>query len=52
MVGGFISVRNRGGKLVLLDVTAPIRELLSITYLLDVIETFDSEEEAVRAAAA
>ena len=52
IVGGFTTVTNRGGKLVLLNLTTRIEDLLSITKLLTVFETFDSEAEALKAAAA
>jgi anti-sigma B factor antagonist len=48
IVGTFATVRRQGGTLKLLGLTSRIRDLLSITKLLTVFETFDSEGEAVR----
>ena len=48
IVGTFATVRRQGGTLKLLGLTSRIRDLLSITKLLTVFETFDSEAEAVR----
>jgi anti-sigma B factor antagonist len=48
IVGTFATVRRQGGTLKLLGLTTRIRDLLSITKLLTVFETFDSEGEAVR----
>ena len=44
----YTTVRNRGGQLKLLNLTKKIRELLTITKLLMVFETYESEDEAVR----
>jgi anti-sigma B factor antagonist len=48
IVGTFATVRRHGGSLKLLGLTSRIRDLLSITKLLTVFETFDAEAEAVR----
>jgi anti-sigma B factor antagonist len=48
IVGTFATVRRQGGTLKLLGLTSRIRDLLSITKLLTVFETFDAEGEAVR----
>ena len=48
IVGTFATVRRQGGSLKLLGLTSRIRDLLSITKLLTVFETFDAEGEAVR----
>jgi len=48
IVGTFATVRRQGGALKLLGLTSRIRDLLSITKLLTVFETFDSEGEAIR----
>ena len=42
------TVSRQGGSLKLLNLTKRITDLLSITKLLTVFETFDSENEAVR----
>jgi anti-sigma B factor antagonist len=47
IVGTFATVRRQGGALKLLGLTSRIRDLLSITKLLTVFETFDSESEAL-----
>ena len=52
IVGAFTTVTNRGGKLVLLNLTKRIEDLLSITKLLTVFSTYDSEDAALTAAKA
>ena len=51
-VGEFVRtytpVSRQGGKLKLLNLTKRIQDLLAITKLLTVFETFDSEQEAVQ----
>ena len=44
----YTTVSRQGGSLKLLNLTKRITDLLSITKLLTVFETFDSENEAVR----
>jgi anti-sigma B factor antagonist len=41
-------VNNKNGKLKLVGLTTRLQDLLSITKLLTVFETFDSEEEALQ----
>jgi len=48
IVGTYATVRRQGGTLKLVGLTARIRDLLSITKLLTVFDTFDSEQDAVR----
>ena len=48
IVGTFATVRRQGGMLKLVGLTSRIHDLLSITKLLTVFETFDSEAEAIR----
>ena len=48
LVTSFTTVRNRSGQLKLLNLTRRIRDLLQITKLLTVFETFDSETEALK----
>ncbi len=43
----YTTVSRQGGQLKLLKLTKRIRDLLSITKLLAVFETFDSEQEAI-----
>ena len=44
----YLTVRRLGGDLKLLHVSPRARQLLAITKLTDVFETFNDEEEAVR----
>ncbi len=48
IVRTYTTVSRQGGKLKLLNLTKRIEDLLSITKLLTVFETFESEEDAVR----
>jgi anti-sigma B factor antagonist len=48
IVGTYATVRRQGGSLKLLGLTSRIRDLLSITKLLTVFDTFDAEQDAVR----
>ena len=48
IVRTYTTVSRQGGNLKLLNLTKRITDLLSITKLLTVFETFDSENEAVR----
>jgi anti-sigma B factor antagonist len=47
LVGCYTSAQNRGASLKLLNLTKKIVDLLTITKLLTVFETFDNEEQAV-----
>jgi anti-sigma B factor antagonist len=47
LIHAFAAVRNRGGALKLLNVTKRVNELLILTRLLTVFESFDTEAEAV-----
>jgi anti-sigma B factor antagonist len=44
----YTTVSKNGGKLKLVNLTKKIQDLLAITKLLTVFETYDSEEEATR----
>lgn len=44
----YTTASRKGGKLKLLNLTKKIQDLLSITKLLTVFETYDSEEEATK----
>jgi anti-sigma B factor antagonist len=44
----YTTVSRKGGKLKLLNLTKKIQDLLAITKLLTVFETYDSEDEAIR----
>jgi anti-sigma B factor antagonist len=48
IVSAYTTVTREGGSLKLANVTKKLQDLLSITKLLTVFETFDSEEEAIR----
>lgn len=48
LVRCYSTVNKKGGKLKLLNLTKKIQDLLAITKLLTVFETFDSEDEAVK----
>ena len=48
IVQAYATVNKNGGTLKLLNVTKRIKDLLSITKLLTVFDTFDNEAEAVR----
>ncbi len=47
IVRTYTTVSRQGGKLKLLNLTKRIQDLLAITKLLTVFETFDTEQEAV-----
>ena len=48
MVSGFTAVTNGGGKLKLVGLSKRIKDLLQITKLYTVFESYDDEAEAVR----
>ena len=48
IVRAYTSVIRQGGSLKLLNVTARVHELLTITKLLSVFDLFDAEAEAVK----
>ena len=48
IVRTYTTVSRKGGRLKLLNLTKKIQDLLSITKLLTVFETYESEDEAVR----
>ncbi len=47
LVSSFTTVTNQGGQLKLLSLTKKLRELLAITKLLTVFDTYDEESKAV-----
>jgi anti-sigma B factor antagonist len=47
LVSSFTTVTNQGGQLKLLNLTKKIHELLAITKLLTVFQTFDDEQAAI-----
>ena len=44
----YVATRQRGGKLKLLNVAGRNRHLMTVTKLLTIVETYDSEDEAER----
>ena len=52
IVGSYTTVSRQGGSLKLLNLTKKITDLLAITKLLTVFDTFESEDEAVRSSSA
>ena len=48
IVRTYTTVSRQGGKLKLVNLTKRITDLLAITKLLTVFETFDAEQEAIR----
>jgi len=48
LVGAYTTVTQAGGKLKLVNLTKRIHDLLTITKLTTVFETFDSEQEAIK----
>jgi anti-sigma B factor antagonist len=48
VVRAYTTVSRQGGSLKLLNLTKRITDLLSITKLLTVFDTFDGEDEAIR----
>ena len=48
IVRTYTTVSRQGGKLKLLNLTKRIQDLLAITKLLTVFETYDSEQEAIQ----
>jgi anti-sigma B factor antagonist len=47
LVSTYTTVTNNGGKLVLLNLTKKIQELLTITKLLTVFQVYDTEQAAL-----
>jgi anti-sigma B factor antagonist len=47
LVSSFTTVTNQGGQLKLLNLTKKLRELLAITKLLTVFDTYDDESKAI-----
>lgn len=48
IVRGFTALKERGGHLKLLKLPARMREVLRVTRLIEHIESFDDEEEAIK----
>ena len=49
LVGAYTTVTKSGGSMKLVNLTKRLHDLLSITKLLTVFDTFDSEAEALKA---
>ncbi len=47
LVSAFTTVTNRGGKLKLLHLPPKVNDILQITQLITVFETYDNEDEAI-----
>ena len=47
LIGAYTTVKREGGSLKLVNLTKRIQDLLAITKLITVFETFDSEAEAL-----
>ena len=47
LVSSYTTVTNQGGQLKLLNLTKKIHELLAITKLLTVFQTYDNEQNAI-----
>ena len=52
LVASFVTAKNNGGQVKLLNLTGRLQDLLAIAKLLTVFETFESEADAVRSFAA
>ena len=48
LIGSYASVTNRGGQMKLLNLQKRVNDLMQITKLLTVFETYSSEEAALR----
>jgi len=48
LVASFVTAKNNGGQIKLLNLTGRLQDLLAIAKLLTVFETFDVEVDAVR----
>ena len=48
LVASFVTAKNDGGQIKLLNLTGRLQDLLAIAKLLTVFETYDSEADAVR----
>lgn len=47
LVSSYTTVTNRGGKLKLVNLPAKVADILQVTQLITVFETYDDEDEAV-----
>jgi len=47
LVAGFTTVSNQGGHLKLLNLTKKVKDVLQITKICTIFETFDDEKQAI-----
>ncbi|HSE97592.1 MAG TPA: STAS domain-containing protein [Blastocatellia bacterium] len=47
LISGYTTVRREGGQLKLVNLTKRIQDLLAITKLITVFDTYDTEKEAI-----
>lgn len=47
VVRSYTSVKNRGGSVKIINLTQKVRDLLSVTKLITVFETFEDEDKAI-----
>ena len=47
IVRAYVALHSRGGKLKLIHLKQPLRELFTVTGLLTVLQTYTSEHEAI-----
>lgn len=47
LVGAYTTANNKGGKLKLVSLPRKVQDILTITQLITIFETYDSEKEAV-----
>lgn len=47
LIASHISLRNKGGEIRLLRLTESVRELMSVTKILEVFDVYESESEAL-----
>jgi anti-sigma B factor antagonist len=52
LIGTYTTVKREGGQLKLINLTRRIQDLLAITKLITVFDTYDSEKEALNSFAA
>lgn len=47
IVRSFVAVKKRGGRMVMMELTRKVNDLFTIANLLTILETYDSETEAL-----
>ncbi|HEY3161448.1 MAG TPA: STAS domain-containing protein [Vicinamibacterales bacterium] len=52
LVASFVTAKNNGGQIKLVNLTGRLQDLLAIAKLLTVFDTYDTEAEAIRSFAA